>query len=178
MKIRELLTTDSFVIETDVSYENEDVFVKGFERDSFYYLGLDFAIKETYYSVSKKGTLRGMHFQIPPHGITKLITCIEGEIYDAVIDLRKESQSYHKSFTTILSSENRKILVVPEGFAHGFYALSEKAVLLYLCSGVYNPLSDTGIRWDSCGIDWPNENPIMSERDKSLMPLKTFISPF
>jgi dTDP-4-dehydrorhamnose 3,5-epimerase len=178
MEINEILGKDCFVIGSDVSIDEVELNVKGFNREDFSLFGMDFPIKEIYYSVSKKNTLRGMHFQVPPHSITKLVTCVEGKVFDAIVDLRRQSPDYKKSYTTILSSENRNVLAVREGFAHGYYVLSDTAVMLYLCSGIYYPKEDSGIRWDSCGIEWPEKNPFLSGRDGSFVYLDEFCSPF
>jgi len=179
MKVTSTHLPDVKVIEPRVFEDERGFFYESFNQQRFEdAIGYSVSFVQDNHSKSCKGVLRGLHYQLPPKAQGKLVRVTQGEVFDVAVDIRKSSATFGQWVGEILSAENKKQLWIPEGFAHGFYALSEKAVLLYLCSGVYNPLSDTGIRWDSCGIDWPNENPIMSERDKSLMPLKTFISPF
>jgi dTDP-4-dehydrorhamnose 3,5-epimerase len=153
-------------------------FVKPYHVEDFKALGLDLVIREEYYSVSKRNVLRGLHFQLPPKATKKLVTCLDGVILDAVVDLRKNSPSYLKNFTIELSEEKGNLLFIPEGLAHGFCALSEEATVLYMCSEVYSPEHDTGIRWDSAGIPWPVVDPVVSEKDRQMITLEQFNSPF
>lgn len=153
-------------------------FVKPYHQDEFKELGLDLTIREEYYSVSNKRVLRGLHFQLPPVATKKLVTCLDGTIIDAVVDLRKNSPTFRKYFTIELSAEKGNQLYIPEGLAHGFCTLSEEATVLYMCSTVYSPEHDTGIRWDSAGIPWPVTDPIVSEKDRHLISLEQFNTPF
>lgn len=153
-------------------------FVKPYHIDSFKEAGLDFEIGEEYYSVSKKDVLRGLHFQVPPRATIKLVTCLSGAIYDVVVDLRVGSPSYLKQFGVELTEEKGNLLFIPEGLAHGFCTRSEEALVLYMCSEVYSPEHDTGLRWDSAGIQWPVGKPVVSDKDNALLPLDQFDSPF
>jgi dTDP-4-dehydrorhamnose 3,5-epimerase len=144
------------------------VFVKTFHFDEFQRLGLATEFREDYYSVSHQNVLRGMHFQRPPHQHDKLVYCPFGEILDAVVDLRHNSPTFghHEIFT--VSAENAVMVYVPSGVAHGFLARSEQAIAVYKVTTVYAPQSDAGVRWDSCGIPWPETSPIVSERDMAF----------
>lgn len=153
-------------------------FVKTFHQDIFNKLNLETNFTEEYYSVSKKHVLRGLHFQTPPMEHKKLVYCSSGEVIDVVVDLRKSSPTYKKYQMFNLNSEKANMLYIPEGLAHGFYVLSEIAIMMYKVSSVYSPENDGGIRWNSAGISWPDKNPIISERDKNFVSLEEFRSPF
>jgi len=167
-----------FEIIPTIRKDPRGMFIKIFHAPEFKALGLDSDFREEYYSVSKKGVLRGLHFQKPPAAISKLVFCVEGDILDAVVDLRKRSKSYGKAFTVKLSTRKANMLYIPEGCAHGFYALSEKVVMLYKTSGVYSPENDAGVLWSSAGIKWPCKRPIISGRDSSFPAFNEFKTPF
>ena len=152
--------------------------IKTFHSDTFKAEGLETDFKETYYSVSKKGVLRGLHFQVPPDDHVKCVTCLSGRIFDAVVDLRKDSPTFGKSYSLILDSEKGNMLYIPKGFAHGFYVLSESAIFLNRTTTVFSPECDAGIKWDSCDIQWPDFDPILSVKDVAMPEFKNFISPF
>lgn len=116
-----------------------------------------------------KGTLRGMHYQVTPFEEAKLIRCTRGSIYDVVVDLRSNSASFGKYFSIVLTSENRKMLYVPEGFAHGFMTMEDHTEVFYQMSEFYAPEHAKGFRWNDpvFGIRWPGEVKIMSDRDRS-----------
>lgn len=154
------------------------VFIKIFHAPEFKQLGLDCEFREEFYSVSKKGVLRGLHFQTPPAAISKLVFCVEGDILDVVVDLRKKSKAYGKALTMKLSTRSANMLYIPKGCAHGFYALSKKVVMLYKTSGVYSPAHDAGILWSSVDVEWPSKSPAISPRDASFPSFTDFKSPF
>lgn len=139
---------------------------------------IDFILKESYFSISKKDVIRGMHFQTPPHQHAKIVFCPQGAILDVIIDLRKSSPTYGQHFAQELSDKNHKAYYIPEGFAHGFKSLTEDAVTYYLVSSEYSKEHDTGIRYDSFGFDWEVKNPVISERDLSFVTFGRFESPF
>ncbi len=178
MKFHNTTIEDCYLIDSKVFRDKRGRFIKPFNYIEFKRNGIDFTTKEEYFTISKINVLRGMHFQNPPKAVAKLIACLEGEVMDVVIDLRKKSKTYLKVFTTRLSEDGYKMLFVPEGLAHGFVTRSDKAMMLYMCSEVYSPEDDNGIRWDSIEIDWNVTNPIVSQRDKNLMPLNQFKTPF
>lgn len=176
-----------YVIEPRVFKDDRGHFYEAFNAATLRELGMDPDVVQMNHSFSKKGVLRGMHFQTPPHDQTKLVRCVRGRLYDAAVDLRKGSPTYGTSFGTELSAENTKMLWVPKGFAHGFLAL-EDCELLYVVGGSgYRKESEAGLRWD-CGdaaIDWPTEAllarggvPNAVERDLSFPTLKELDSPF
>ena len=133
-------------------------------------------------SKSKKGVLRGLHFQKKnPQG--KLVRVVSGEVYDVAVDLRKGSDTYGKWYVVLLSAENNKQFYVPEGFAHGFVVMSETAEFVYKCTRFYDPSDEGGLMWNDpeIGIDWPvpeNAELLLSEKDQHHQPLKDFESPF
>jgi dTDP-4-dehydrorhamnose 3,5-epimerase len=132
-------------------------------------------------SKSKKGVVRGLHFQLPPFEQTKLVRCVSGKILDVVVDLRTNSKTYGKSFSIELSSENNKQIFIPVGFAHGFQVLSEEAIVNYKVDEYYNPDSDSGIIWNDkdLSIDWNSDiKPILSKKDLKLDLFKNLKSPF
>ncbi len=153
-------------------------FQKCFHEGLFASAGIEFTLRESYFSRSAKGVIRGMHFQTPPAQHAKIVWCPAGKILDVALDLRKNSPTYGQAFSQELSEENHRAFYLPEGFAHGFKALTEGALTFYLVSSVHSPAHDAGIRWDSFGFDWGADVPVLSERDKGFGELADFNSPF
>lgn len=153
-------------------------FVKTFQWSEFKSLGLPTEFKEEYYSVSSKGVLRGLHFQLPPMDHEKLVYCAEGKVLDVAVDLRKNSATYGKYHLFELDSERGNMAYLPKGMAHGFYTLSDTALMMYKVTSEYAPECDAGILWNSVGIPWEADSPILSERDKKFPPLVEFCTPF
>ena len=160
------------------SHDARGTFVKAFHETTFKQAGIEFTLRESYFSFSKKDVIRGMHFQLPPQQHSKVVFCPQGAILDVVLDLRKNSPTYMQFFTHELSEHNHKACYIPEGFAHGFKSLTENALTYYLVSSEYSQPHDTGIRYDSIGLDWQVENPIISARDLSFGRMEDFDSPF
>lgn len=160
------------IIQPFLSEDNRGYFLKNFEKDIFKLNDIDFKVSEIFESKSIKGVLRGLHFQ-SSYPQSKLVRTVKGKIYDVIVDIRKDSSTYGKWQGFYLSDENRKMLYVPKGFAHGFLTLSEMAIITYACDGKYIPEYDDGIIWndDVLKIVWPThlvENVVLSERDKSF----------
>lgn len=153
-------------------------FVKTFHQGTFQQHHLETNFAETYYSFSYQNILRGLHFQIPPYEHTKLVHCIQGEIIDAVVDLRVDSPTFGKYETFELTEKEPCLIYIPAGLAHGFYISSPTATVLYQVSTVYAPNYERGISWDSIGIPWPSSNPLLSDKDRKLPPFDEFESPF
>ena len=151
----------------------EDVrgeFFRTYCSDEFQKNGIHFSILQSSISVSRnRGTLRGMHFQRPPHEEAKLVRCIRGSVYDVIIDLRPDSTTFKKWISVELGEAIGNALYIPKGFAHGFLSLSDNAALLYQMDEYYQPLSACGVRWDDpeFGISWPITDPSMSEKDRN-----------
>ena len=143
--------------------------------------GLDPVFVQDNQSLSfQAGTVRGLHFQAPPHAQAKLVRCGRGRLFDVAVDIRKGSPTYGQSFGVELSFENGKQLLIPTGFLHGFMTLEPDTEIIYKCSDYYAPECDGAVRWDSCGIDWPLSGiePVLSEKDTKAPLLKDFDSPF
>ncbi|MFZ5484202.1 MAG: dTDP-4-dehydrorhamnose 3,5-epimerase [Pseudomonadota bacterium] len=153
-------------------------FVKVFQREAFLALGLAVDFAEEYYSVSRKGVIRGLHFQRPPMDHAKLVYCVAGQVQDAVVDLRAGSPTRGCHAWVELSAERGNMLYIPSGLAHGFCVLSESATLVYKVTSPHSPEHDAGIRWDSAGIPWAVDGPILSERDLRHPAFDDFLTPF
>lgn len=179
MAVFKITPTDigGYIIENFFSVDNRGSFTKLFEQGFFSEKGIDFHFSESIVSRSDKNVVRGMHFQTF-HPQAKLVTVIRGRIYDVIIDLRKESETYGQWRGYYLSSENHRSLYVPKGFAHGFLSLEDNSEVLYHCDGEYDKGSDTGIIFndDDIAIDWPTEisKITVGNRDRGLMTFKEF----
>lgn len=170
------------VVEPKVFGDNRGYFMENYNYNDFKAAGLDMVFVQDNQSKSKKGVLRGLHFQKKnPQG--KLVRVVSGEVYDVAVDLRKGSDTYGKWYGVLLSAENKKQFYVPEGFAHGFVVMSETAEFVYKCTRFYDPSDEGGLMWNDpeIGIDWPvpeNAELLLSEKDQHHQPLKDFESPF
>jgi dTDP-4-dehydrorhamnose 3,5-epimerase len=168
-----------FEIRPKVFSDARGTFVKTLHAPTFAEHGLETDFPETFYSVSKRGVIRGLHFQTPPHDHAKLAYCCSGRILDVVVDLRVGSPTYMQHATFEIDSNSPSFIYVPRGLAHGFLALTENATVMYAVSTVHAPESDTGILWNSIGLDWPLDTaPIVSARDQAFPALSAFSSPF
>ena len=170
------------VVEPKVFGDNRGYFMETYNYNDFKAAGLDMVFVQDNQSKSKKGVLRGLHFQKKnPQG--KLVRVVSGEVYDVAVDLRRGSDTYGKWYGVLLSAENKKQFYVPEGFAHGFVVMSETAEFVYKCTRFYDPSDEGGLMWNDpeIGIDWPvpeNAELLLSENDQHHQPLKDFESPF
>jgi dTDP-4-dehydrorhamnose 3,5-epimerase len=160
--------------------DERGIFIKTYHDAAFHELGLRFETKEEFFSTSRRGVLRGMHFQVPPADHDKLIYCTAGAVLDVVLDIRRDSPTFGQHYAEELSDANRKLIYVPRGFAHGFLALTDGALMVYKTTSIYAPACDQGIRWDSFGFAWPlaGAAPIISRRDTEFPPLNEFNTPF
>lgn len=161
-----------YIIEPKVFGDERGYFMETYNYEDFKAAGLDMVFVQDNQSMSKKGVLRGLHFQ-KKHPQGKLVRVLSGTVYDVAVDLRKSSPSYGKYYGVILSAENKKMFFVPEGFAHGFLVLSDSAEFTYKCTDYYHPEDEGGIIWNDpdIGIEWPISNDmsvILSEKDKKL----------
>ncbi len=178
MNIRETKLQGAYELSLDFSEDERGDFVKTLHTDSFSEHGLDSEFKESYFSTSKAGVIRGMHFQIPPHDHSKLVYAVDGGVLDVLLDIRKDSDTYGQHDTIELSKLKRNAVYIPKGIAHGFCVKEGTGTLVYLTTTIYNKDSDTGVLWNSFGFNWPIDTPLLSERDKSFEPLDQFSSPF
>lgn len=178
MKIEETVISGCYIIKPEVLKDNRGTFVKTLHEEIYKKHGLQSDFAEEYFSESTKGVLRGLHFHLPPHDHVKMVYCVKGNIFDAIVDLRNGSPTFGKYTTFELDSQSVSILYLDKGIAHGFYVLSNSAIVIYKVSSVYAPEYDYGILWNSVEIPWPNTNPVLSERDKQLPAMQDFSSPF
>jgi dTDP-4-dehydrorhamnose 3,5-epimerase len=178
MEVVELDLSGCFELVPKVFEDARGSFTKVVQRSVFTELGLEADFTEQYHTVSHRGVLRGMHFQLPPSDHVKVVYCTNGEIIDAVVDLRRGSPTEGQNITRRLSAANSRMIYLARGVAHGFYTLSETATVHYMVTSEYDPARDTGVLWSSCGIDWPSAQPATSERDRSFVTLREFESPF
>jgi len=152
--------------------------VKVFHKTIFKSFGLESEFSEEYYSRSFKNVIRGLHFQIPPKDHEKVVYCIDGSVFDVVVDIRKGSPTYGKYDTFELNSRSANIVYIPKGLAHGFCSMSDSSTLVYKTSSTYDSECDAGILWNSMGINWPTSDPIISDRDKNFCEFNSYESPF
>jgi len=152
--------------------------VRIFSAGEFAARGLESAFCEQFYTVSRKGVLRGLHFQAPPHDHAKLVACVAGEVLDAVLDLRAGSPAFGRHELFRLASSDPFGIYLPRGVAHGFYVPGEEATVLYGVTSPHAPSHDLGVLWDSAGIPWPDRSPILSPRDRSFPTLADLATPF
>ena len=166
-KFLETKIKDVFIIEPQVFGDDRGYFFESYKKSDFDNAGLKYDFVQDNQSKSKKGVLRGLHFQ-KTHPQAKLVRVLEGEVFDVAVDLRKNSPTYGKWVGVVLSAENKKMFMIPRGFAHGFLVLSDIAVFTYKCDELYHPEDEGGIIWDDpdINIDWPFKKDILlSEKD-------------
>lgn len=171
MKVINTRLDGCLLIEPKVHGDARGFFYESFHAGRFAEAGLDLAFVQTNVSRSAQGVLRGLHYQWPkPQG--KLVSVLEGEVYDVAVDIRRGSPTYGRHAAAILSADNKRHFWIPEGFAHGFLVLSENAVFTYLCTAPYDRASDNSLRWDDpqLAIDWPLAEVSLSGKD-AIAPL-------
>lgn len=170
MKITKTKFLGLYIIEPELRSDDRGYFTRIYCIDELRKAGIKFNIIQTNQSLSiKPGTIRGLHMQKRPYSEDKFIQCLAGEVYDVSIDLRKDSRTYGKYFSYRISSENKTILMVPKGFAHGYQSLVKNSVVQYSVTAKYQPGSEIGIRWNdpSFHIKWPIKKGILSPKDES-----------
>jgi dTDP-4-dehydrorhamnose 3,5-epimerase len=158
----------AFVIALEPRDDERGFFARAFCRNELAEHGLDSNVVQANLSYNhRRGTLRGMHMQKPPHGEDKMVRCVAGAIWDAIVDLRPDSPTYLKWFGVELSAANRLMLYVPKGFAHGYQTLTDGSEVLYMVTQFYAPGAERGLRWNdpAFGISWPIADPILSPKD-------------
>lgn len=156
------------VIEPDVYSDDRGSFFEIWNARDYGKQGLNVTFVQDNFSRSRRHVLRGLHFQNPrPQG--KLVSVLKGEVYDVVVDVRSDSETFGQWQGMVLSADNARQLYIPEGFAHGFVVTSDEALFYYKCTDFYHPETGVAIRWDdpSLGIEWPVENPVLSDRDRT-----------
>lgn len=165
-----------FIIDNFNATDDRGLFVKTFHKNTFQQLKLTFEIRESYFSVSKRDVIRGMHFQLPPHDHEKLVFVPKGAIVDVVVDLRQKSSTYLRHISVELSEHNKKSIFIPKGLAHGFKSLQDDTITVYNVATEYNPTADEGIHYNSLGFEWEIKSPILSKRDQEFPSLQEFSS--
>ena len=175
MKFIETKLKGTYIIELEPMEDERGFFARSFCQKEFEEHGLNLRIVQCNISFNKKkGTLRGMHYQIAPYEEAKLVSCIRGAIYDVIIDMRPDSPTYCQWFAVELTEENYKMLYIPKGFAHGFQTLEDNTVVFYQMSEFYHAECARGVRWDdpAFGIEWPVKKLVISPRDQSYKSFK------
>ncbi|WP_240371429.1 dTDP-4-dehydrorhamnose 3,5-epimerase [Anoxybacteroides rupiense] len=168
MKIIETTFDSAFILEPTVYGDVRGFFMESYNEKTFRELGFDLRFVQDNHSLSvKAGTIRGLHYQLSPRAQTKLVRVTRGAIYDVIVDIRRGSPTFGKWQGFILSADNKRQLLVPKGFAHGFCTLVDHTEVQYKVDAYYSPEHDRGILWNdpSLGIDWPMPTPVLSEKD-------------
>jgi dTDP-4-dehydrorhamnose 3,5-epimerase len=166
-KVYETTLPGVLIVEPTVYGDERGFFMESYNQATFESLGLPSTFVQDNHSRSTRGVLRGLHYQYPQWQ-GKLIRAIQGEIFDVAVDIRRSSPTFGRWYGTLLSAENRRQMYVPPGFAHGFCVVSDAAEIIYKCTALYKPTDDAGIRWDdpAIGIEWPIDNPVLSDKDR------------
>lgn len=171
MRFLETGLADAFLIDLDLASDERGFFARSFCEREFESRGLASRFVQCNVSFNhKEGTIRGMHWQAAPNAEAKLVRCTSGAIFDVIVDLRRDSKTRKKIFGTELSSQNRRMLFIPAGFAHGFQSLCDDSEVFYQMSEFYAPEAAHGFRWNDpdVGIRWPRELSVISDHDRSL----------
>lgn len=168
------------IIEPQIFKDSRGCFFESWNAKKFKQLGINEDFVQDNQSVSSKGVLRGLHFQNPPYAQAKLVRVIKGSVLDVAVDLRKNSPTYGKHVSVILSEQNNKSFFIPKGFAHGFLSLEDNTVFNYKCSDYYNKESEGSLLWndEDLKIDWQIDNPLVSEKDLQADLFKNFKTKF
>jgi len=170
MKFIETPISGLWIIEPKVFEDERGFFMEIYHQEKFRAHGISETFIQQNHSRSKRGVLRGLHYQSAPFSQGKLVRVVHGEAFDVCVDIRPGSKTFGKWFGLSMSAENRKLFYIPPGFAHGFCALTENVDFLYSCTNVYSPRHDSGIAWNDpdIGIKWPVESPMISAKDMKL----------
>ena len=174
-EFKRLEIKDVILVEPKIFGDNRGYFLESYKKSDFVKNRIDVDFVQDNHSMSTKGVLRGLHYQTEPKAQAKLVRCTNGEIFDVAVDIRKNSPTFGHWVGEILSAENKKMLFIPDGFAHGFVVLSDKAELLYKTTNEYSPQNDRGIKWNDpqININWGiNFIPTISEKDEKQPLLK------
>ena len=161
--------SDVILVKPKIFGDNRGFFLESYKKSDFFANGIEVDFNQDNHSKSTKGVLRGLHYQANPHGQAKLVRCSKGRIYDVAVDIRPNSKTFGQYVKVELTDENKYMLYIPVGFAHGFVALTDEVEILYKASGEYAPQADRGIIWNDkdINIDWNIDfEPLLSEKDK------------
>jgi len=162
------------IVEPRSFSDSRGYFMESYKKSEFESNGITVEFKQDNHSYSTKGVLRGLHYQKPPAAQAKLVRVIKGSVWDVAVDIRRNSPTFKKWAAVELSEDNKRMFYIPEGFAHGFLALTDEVHLMYKCSNEYSPQHDAGIIWNDPEIDikWPIDVPLLSDKDVKLPLLK------
>jgi len=180
MKVNETGFRGLYLIEPDVFADARGYFFESWNKERFTRHGLELDFVQDNESMSGANVLRGLHFQLPPWEQGKLVRIIRGSALDVVVDLRKNESTFGKNYKVVLSAEEKNLLWIPPGFAHGFLTLEDNTIFSYKCTQLYNRESEMALAWNDpdLAIDWGISEPIISEKDKSAGSFRNFNSPF
>lgn len=180
MKLVSTPIEDLILFEVPVFHDDRGFFLESYNQKSFNNAGINPNFVQDNLSNSKKGVLRGLHFQAPPFAQGKLVRVLRGAVLDVVVDIRKSKPSYGQHFKVVLSEDNFLALYIPPGFAHGFVALEDKTLFQYKCTNYYDKSSEMGLLWNDpdLAIDWEIKEPLLSDKDKVYPAFKDFKSVF
>lgn len=180
MEISETILKGVFVIKPKVFEDPRGYFFESYNQKAFKEAGLNLDFVQDNQSLSQKGVLRGLHFQNNPHAQGKLVRVITGSVFDVAVDIRKSSATYGKWFGLELNAENKWMMYIPEGFAHGFATLRDNTIFSYKCTNFYNKAAEDCLLWNDpdIGIQWGINDPLLSEKDMQGKLLKNFNSLF
>ena len=173
MRILDELLPDVYLIEFFRSEDSRGYFGKTFSSCFFQRHNIKFSPQESFFSISSKNVLRGLHFQRSPFSHSKLVFCSFGSFLDVIVDVRQDSPNYNKPISFTLDDQCPHALYIGKGYAHGFYTLSDHCITNYMTNSPYSQEHDDGILWNSIDFDWPCINPIISDRDRSLSSIQS-----
>ena len=177
MKFIQTEIPDVILIKPSVIEDHRGFFMESYHIEKFNIGGIKSVFVQDNHTKSVQNTLRGLHFQVQ-YPQAKLLRCLKGKVFDVAVDIRQDSPYFGKWVGEELSEENRYQMYIPEGFAHGYYVMSETAEIAYKCSEIYHPQDEQGIRWNDpeIAINWPSQNPILSDKDAGLPLLTHYIN--
>lgn len=180
MHIIETTLPEVLIIEPAVYGDSRGYFFESYNHARFEQAGVAHNFVQDNESLSQAGVVRGLHFQAPPYAQGKLVRVQRGKVLDVAVDIRKGSPTYGEHVAVELSGENKKMMWIPPGFAHGFATLENDTVFLYKCTDIYHPEAEGSLLWNdpALGIDWKVDAPLLSEKDKTGPTLESFNSPF
>lgn len=180
MKFIETEIEGLIIIEPDVFNDARGYFFESYNKKKYFDVGLRYEFVQDNLSMSQKNVLRGLHFQKPPYEQGKLVQVLRGAVLDVAVDIRKNSATYGKHHSLLLSAKNKTQFFIPPGFAHGFVTMEDNTIFSYKCTNVYNKDSEGSIFWNdkNLNIDWNTQSPIISEKDKLAAGFQKFTSPF
>ena len=180
MEITKTSLEGLLIIKPDVFEDDRGYFFESYNQEKFLNAGLDLRFVQDNESKSKKGVLRGLHFQAPPFAQGKLVRVLRGSVLDIAVDIRKNSPTYGNWESVVLTEQNKLMFWIPAGFAHGFVTREDDTIFFYKCTNIYSKISEGSILWNDpdLNIDWGTNTPVISEKDKVSPGFKDFVSPF